>query len=91
LDGVTEEWRTGLDGMDGEAIKQALEHCRRNCAWPPSIAEFRAAGTDGSTAEQRAFQALAAEQQAALPSETWAEIRERGKAELAKLREQLAR
>ena len=38
------EWSEGLAGMDGDAIKRAIEHCRLNIKWPPSIAEFVEAG-----------------------------------------------
>jgi hypothetical protein len=89
LEVVSEEWRVGLAGMSGEDIKRALEVCRTTMTWPPSIAEFRAAASDGSTPEQKAFQRRARESdeaQAALPAETWAETRERGKAHLAALR-----
>lgn len=89
LAAVAEEWRQGIEGMSGEQIKRALEYCRLNSAWPPSIAEFRAAAGDGSNAEQRAFQARQrAEDDAtnALPAETWAEQRERGKAHLKALK-----
>jgi hypothetical protein len=89
---VAAEWQQGIEGMSGEQIKHALNRCRRENAWPPSIAEFRAAADDGATPEQRAFQArLRAEEEAtkALPAETWAERRERGKAHLRALRASL--
>lgn len=34
------EWSEGLAGMNGDAVKRAIEHCRQNIKWPPSIAEF---------------------------------------------------
>lgn len=89
---VAGEWQQGLAGMSGEQIKHALAHCRLQADWPPSIAEFRAAAHDGATAEQRAFQArLNAEDEAskALPAETWAESRNRGKAHLHALKAKL--
>ena len=88
LDSVTAEWQHGLSGLSGEQIKRAIEHCRINHAWPPSIAEFRAAATDNSTPEQRAFRKRLADGNAAmraLPKETWAETRARGAARLAEL------
>jgi hypothetical protein len=92
LASVAEEWQQGIEGMSGEQIKRALSQCRLNSAWPPSIAEFRAAAGDGSTDEQRAFQARQrAEEDAikALPAETWAEARERGRAHLQALKAKL--
>lgn len=89
LAAVTTEWQQGLEGMSGEGIKHALSHCRQQLAWPPSIAEFRSAAYDGATAEQRAFQArVRAEDDAikALPAETWADARERGRAHLQALK-----
>lgn len=89
LGAVAEEWRQGIEGLNGEQIKRALSQCRLQSAWPPSIAEFRAAAGDGSTAEQRAFQARQrAEDDAskALSAETWADHRERGKAHLRAIR-----
>ena len=38
------EWSEGLAGMSGDDIKRAIEHCRLNIKWPPSIAEFIEAG-----------------------------------------------
>jgi hypothetical protein len=60
--------------------------------WPPAVPDFVLALDDGSTAEQRALRAqlqAADEVQQALPAETWAERRERGKASLRELRSQL--
>lgn len=85
IESVSEEWQQGLAGLNGEQIKRALERCRQSSTWPPSIAEFRQAGGDGFTPEQRAFMRRLAEQDAAtrrLPRETWADQRERGKAHL---------
>jgi hypothetical protein len=78
--------------MTGDEIKQAIAVCRAKCAWPPSIAEFREASSDGSTAEQAAMYARLAEadnEMKALPSETWAETKARGAAKLAELLAQL--
>lgn len=89
---VAEEWQQGIADMSGEDIKHALTHCRLNATWPPSIAEFRAAAHDGASAEQRAFNArLRAQDEAikALPSKTWAEQREIGKAHLQALKAKL--
>ena len=38
---AVKEWSEGLAGIQGHDIKQALDHCRINLEWPPSIAEFR--------------------------------------------------
>lgn len=54
IESVSEEWQQGLDGLNGQQIKRAIEHCRRHCTWPPSIAEFRQAAGDGNNREQRA-------------------------------------
>lgn len=35
------EWTSGLTGVDVSVIAGALEHCKLNLDWPPSIAEFR--------------------------------------------------
>lgn len=83
------EWQLGLDGLSGEQIGRAIKHCRKHCAWPPSIAEFRKAATGGANAEQAVFAArlrAADEAQKALPKETWAETRERGRAQLGELK-----
>ena len=58
------EWSEGLAGMSGEQIKKALEKCRAEFKWPPSIAEFRLAGMGGNnlseqnTAAYREFKRL---------------------------------
>jgi hypothetical protein len=58
------EWSEGLAGMTGEEIKKALDKCRKEFVWAPSIAEFRSAGLGGSnlpeqnTAAYRAFKRL---------------------------------
>jgi hypothetical protein len=36
-----EEWSQGLESIDIKSVKPALDHCRTNLEWPPSIAEFR--------------------------------------------------
>jgi len=36
-----EEWCNGLLNIDVSLIKKALDYCRTNLIWPPSIAEFR--------------------------------------------------
>jgi len=35
-----EQWKKGLTGISDEAIAKAIDHCRMNLEWPPSIAEF---------------------------------------------------
>ncbi len=82
------EWGEGLAGMTAEQIKAALEHCRADMEWPPSIAEFKKAGRQDSAPyygqqgilpdEEKALQLLA--------GETWQETRERGKQKLADLK-----
>ena len=34
------EWSTGLSTITPNVIKDALEHCKKNLDWPPSISEF---------------------------------------------------
>lgn len=36
-----QDWLEGLAGVQPEHIKLALEHCKLNLQWSPSIAEFR--------------------------------------------------
>lgn len=36
-----EDWLDGLAGIQAEHIKLALDHCKLNLQWSPSIAEFR--------------------------------------------------
>lgn len=36
-----QDWAMGLAGIDGDCIKSALDHCRLNVEWPPTLAEFR--------------------------------------------------
>ena len=43
------EWAEGLAGMSGDQIKKALDKCRKEFVWAPSIAEFRSAGMGGSS------------------------------------------
>lgn len=38
------EWQIGLAGMSAEQMQRALDWCRANSAWPPSIATMLAAG-----------------------------------------------
>ncbi len=35
-----EQWRKGLAGIPNQYIEQAMDYCRINLEWPPSIAEF---------------------------------------------------
>jgi hypothetical protein len=89
---LAQEWREGLAGMSGDQIKTAIEYCREKHAWPPSIAEFRAAASGGSTPEQRVMAARlreADQAQRALPAETWADTKARGTARLSELKEHL--
>lgn len=91
---LRETWAEALDGWTKAQAKQALDICTRTMCWPPSVPDFISALDDGATSEQRAFQArLRAEDEAAkaLPAETWAERRERGKTSLRELRAQLER
>lgn len=87
-----DEWAQGLAGFTGAEIAQGIARARASCRWPPSIAEFRALCTDGRNAEQRAFDARAAEADAerALPAKTWAETRESGGRHLRDLRAALS-
>jgi hypothetical protein len=92
IDAVADEWRKGLDGMTGESVKIALNACRQRCTWPPTIAEFRQAASDGSTPEQRAFRArerAVTASQLALPAETWGDRKERGAAKIAAIKAML--
>lgn len=34
------EWGCGLEDVNVNTIKDALDYCRKNIAWPPSISEF---------------------------------------------------
>lgn len=34
------EWSSGLSSVDLNVIKDALDYCKKNLEWPPSIAEF---------------------------------------------------
>ena len=79
-----DEWAIGLAGLSGEEIGEGIEAARRECPWPPSIAEFRRLATGGATAEQRAFTALARREQEhkALTQGTWQERREKAAQEL---------
>lgn len=36
-----QDWEQGLSGISGNHIKEALDYCRLNLDWPPSLAEFR--------------------------------------------------
>lgn len=40
IDIAIEQWRKALAGVKSEHIEKAIEHCRDNLIWPPSIAEF---------------------------------------------------
>lgn len=92
VDDVANEWRIGIDGMSGEQIKSALAVCRKRCVWPPTIAEFRDAASDGLTPEQRAFRArerAVEASQLALPAETWEDRRKRGAARITAIKAML--
>lgn len=41
LDIALNEWAEALINIPPEAIKEAINYCRDNLEWPPSIAEFR--------------------------------------------------
>jgi hypothetical protein len=79
-----DEWAIGLAGLSGEEIGAGIESARRECHWPPSIAEFRRLATGGATADQRAFTALLRREQDhnALTQGTWQERREKAAQEL---------
>lgn len=86
---IVEEWRLGLAGLSGAEIRNGIDRARRECTWPPEIAEFRALATDHANAEQRAFATrlrLDCDSARALPAETWAQRRERGRRHLSDLR-----
>lgn len=36
-----EDWADGLSGIAPDCIKDALNHCKLNVDWPPSLSEFR--------------------------------------------------
>lgn len=36
-----QQWIEGLAGIDVSLIKNALDYCRDNIAWPPTVSEFR--------------------------------------------------
>lgn len=40
LDLAIEQWRKGLSGIDNKLIEKAVDYCRINLIWPPSIAEL---------------------------------------------------
>ena len=40
LEIASAQWQKGLAGIENEAIQRALDYCRVNMEWPPSIAEF---------------------------------------------------
>jgi hypothetical protein len=92
LPALEAEWSIGLHGLSGEQIGAAIDHCRTHHTWPPTIAEFRSAATGSVNAEQAAFHArLKAEDDGIkrLPRQSWFQMREEGKAQLAALRQQL--
>lgn len=83
---MAQDWADGLAGMTPEQMRAAIDHCRNTMKWAPTIAEFRAASLGDMTAEQRvmarALEAADADR-LALPSKTWAERRESGRAQAA--------
>ncbi|MDE2024893.1 MAG: hypothetical protein KGJ07_00190 [Patescibacteria group bacterium] len=40
LEIAMEQWRKGLNGIENSVIEKAIDYCRLNLVWPPSIAEF---------------------------------------------------
>lgn len=81
-DALRQTWAEALDGWTKPQAKRALDVCAQTMRWPPAVPDFLMALDDGSNAEQRAFRAALKagdEAQKALPKETWAETRERGK------------
>lgn len=84
-DAVAEEWRGGLRGMSGEQIGWAIERCREQCTWPPTIAEFRAAcATTPNVAMYRRN-----EEALALPAKTWEEARAVGFEHIQRMKDEL--
>jgi hypothetical protein len=89
---LRQTWAEALDGWTKAQAKRALDVCAQTMRWPPSVPDFTMALDDGSNAEQRAFRRqleAADDAQKALPRETWAETRERGRQHLDALRQQL--
>jgi hypothetical protein len=37
---VMDAWREDLNGVTGEQVKRALEHCKSHCPFPPTLPEF---------------------------------------------------
>lgn len=86
VDAIAHEWQMGLSEMTGEQIGKAIEHCRKNNLWPPTIAEFIAAGKESA---QNAAMYRRNEEALALPKRLWQESREIGQKHLAKLKKVL--
>jgi hypothetical protein len=40
LEIAMQEWQFGIEGLSDISVKSALDYCRMNLEWPPSIAEF---------------------------------------------------
>lgn len=85
VDAIAEEWQAGLSGMTGEQIGRAIEQCRQQNIWPPTIAEFRAAcaATPNAAMYRRNEEVLA------LPAKTWEERRAVGFEHIRRMKEQL--
>lgn len=54
-----EEWSIGLGKMKDEHIAAALDHCRNNLDWPPSIHDFKEAGNPRGYFDEESFQEFA--------------------------------
>jgi len=80
------EWALGLAGLTGEEIAAGIEAARRECTWPPTIAEFRKLATGGATAEQRAAARLMRDnERPALQAGTWQDRRDTARRELDRI------
>lgn len=40
LEIAMQQWCKGLNGLSEQSMEKAIDYCRVNLAWPPSIAEF---------------------------------------------------
>ena len=72
---VKAAWRADLAKVDGEQIRKALEHCKAQCKFPPTLPEFVGLCKAFAIARQRP----------ALPDYSRAEIAPEVLAEIAKM------
>jgi hypothetical protein len=75
---VKAAWRADLAKVDGEQIRKALEHCKAQCKFPPTLPEFVGLCKAFALARQRP----------ALPDYSRAEIAPEVLAEIAKMFEE---